>query len=97
MPSEGTQLTCSLKRKALLGAEATASTPTVTLACEYASIRPRISIRLAQAILRAVQRIQLVRSRGKKSNPMAPTRGRKVISDKIGNMSLPPHRVVHDN
>src|SRR6266446_10465005 len=56
-----------------------------------------MSMRLAHATPRAVQRMRFACSLGKNSITIPPSRGRKVMSDNNGNMPLPPHRIIDDN
>src|SRR5260370_40948994 len=56
-----------------------------------------MSMRLAHATPRAVQRMRFACSLGKNSMTIPPSRGRKVMSDNNGNMPLPPHRIINDN
>ena len=68
-----------------------------TPACEYARTSAIASRKSIQATARAVQRITLTCSFGMHRIAIPPRRGSHMIIDKIGNMPLSPHCVVHNN
>src|SRR5579863_4446009 len=69
----------------------------VTPSARYARIKARDSPKLAHATVKALQRTADSHCLGKQSRAIAPSKGKNVIIESIGNMQLSPHRIIDDD